>query len=116
MCIRQTYAPASAIDARELGIAAQRGDVVDEQRAELERPARHLGLRGVDRDRKPCEPLEDRHDPPQLLVERDRVRARAGRLAADIDERRPSLEQPLRGRDSSRRIEVLASVGEAVRA
>ena len=50
-------------DARELRVAAQRGDVVDELRAELERAPRDLGLRGVDRDGQPGELLEHREDP-----------------------------------------------------
>ena len=37
-------------DLGQLRVAAQRGDVVDELRAELERPPRDLRLRGVDRD------------------------------------------------------------------
>ena len=36
--------------AGERRVGPQRGDVVDERDAELERPARDLGLRGVDRD------------------------------------------------------------------
>ena len=50
-------------DARELGIAAQCGHVVDEDRAALERGARDLRLRRVDRERNlAAEPLEDGDD------------------------------------------------------
>ena len=45
---------------RELGIAAQGGDVVDEHRARCEGLSRDLGLRGVDRDRHAGELLEHR--------------------------------------------------------
>ena len=45
---------------REPGIATQRGDVVDEQRARSECLSRHLRLGGVDRDRNAGELLEHR--------------------------------------------------------
>ncbi len=54
------------------------------------------------------------HDAPQLLVDRDARRPRAGRLAADVDERRALVEDPLRGRHRGRRVEVVAAVREAV--
>ena len=53
MCMRQTGQPASATTPRHLGVAAQRGHVVDDRGAGGERAARHLGLGGVDRDRAP---------------------------------------------------------------
>ena len=75
-------------DSGELGIAAQRRDVVDEDRAALERSPRDRRLRGVDRDRSsPPRRLENRHDPPQLLLRGDAVRAGTRRLAADVDDR-----------------------------
>ena len=92
MCIRHTSAPDSATDRRHLRIAAQRRDVVDEHRAGAGGGARHRGLGGVDRERRPTrcrEPLDHRHHPPQLLVGRHRLGARPRRLPADVDEVRP---------------------------
>ena len=51
MCIRQRYAPASATTPASSGSRAQRGDVVHQLDAELERLARDLRLGRVDRDR-----------------------------------------------------------------
>ena len=57
-------------DAGELGIGTERGHVVDDLGAERERTARHLRLRRVDRDGNlAAEPLQHRHDAPQLLVD-----------------------------------------------
>ena len=57
-------------DAGELGVAAQRRDVVDELRAQGERSAGDLGLRRVDRDRHLAgECLEHGDDTAQFLVE-----------------------------------------------
>ena len=81
-------------DPGELGIAAQRGDVVHELGAERERAPCDLGLRRVDRDGLPLELLEHRQDAAQLLVERDAVRAGPGRLAADVDDRGALGEHP----------------------
>ena len=96
-------------------IATERGDVVDEHDSELERPSGDLGLRCVDRHGKPRQAFEDRHDPPQLLVERHRLRSGACRLAPHIDERRTFAQQAFRGRDGEGRVGVLAPVREAVR-
>ena len=112
--MRQTYAPRLGDDARQLGVAAERGHVVDHLDAELERAARDGGLRRVDRDRHAREPLEDGHDPAKLLVGRDRLGTRAGRLAADVDDRRALLSQPPPVRDRVPRAREAASVREAV--
>ena len=82
--------------AHQLGVAVQRGDVVDELDAELERPPGDAGLRGVDRERLALEMLEHRHDAPELLLERHGCRPRPRRLAADVDDCRPGVEHPVR--------------------
>ena len=56
-------APRVGDHTRELGIRAQRGDVVHELDAELERAARDRGLRRVDRHRRAGEVGEHRLDP-----------------------------------------------------
>ena len=70
MCIRQRYPPRVRDDACQLRVAAQRGDVVDELGAQLERAAGDLALRRVDRHGHALEPLQHGDDAPQLLVER----------------------------------------------
>ena len=95
-------------------IGAQRGDVVHERHAHLERAAGDLGLRRVDRDRKSREPLEHRENPSQLLVDGHRLGPGAGGLAADVDEQRTFLEQPPRRCHRRRGVEILPAVGEAV--
>ena len=83
-------------DACELRIAAQGGHVVHELCAERDRAPCDLGLGRVDRERQALEPLEHRHDAPQLLVERDALRAGPRGLAADVDELRAVGEHPAR--------------------
>ena len=96
-------------DAGELGVAPQRRDVVDELGAEFERAAGYLALRRVDRDGNAVEPLENRHDAAELLVDRDPCGAGPRRLAAHVDDRgacpRPCGEppQPRRPGRSARR-------------
>ena len=68
MCMRHTYASAVRDDLGHRGVAAERGDVVDELGAELERASRDLRLRRVDREREPGEALEHRDDARELLV------------------------------------------------
>ena len=65
-------------DACELRIAAQRGDVVDQLRAELERLPRDLGLRGVDRDRLPLRALRAPAGPAAAPRRQARPPSRAG--------------------------------------
>ena len=114
MCMRQTYAPRVRDHARQLGVAAERGDVVDELRAELERAPRDRRLRGVDRDREPREGLEHRLDARELLLRAHRFRAGARRLAADVHERRALLgsRRPCDDGVGGRR--EAAAVGETV--
>ena len=114
MCIRQTYAPASAMTPASVGIGPQRGDVVDERDARARAPgARPPPSTCRSRRAGPRAPRAPA-DPPQLLVERDRLGSRARRLAADVDERRTFGEQPLRRRHRGRGIEVVTAVREAV--
>ena len=88
---------ASATTAPSAGIASERGDVVHELRAELERAAGDLRLRGVDRDRELARHrLEHRQHPAKLLVRVDALGAGPGGLAADVDERRAVGDHPPR--------------------
>ncbi len=102
-------------DARELGVGAQRGDVVDELDAELDRAARHRRLRRVDRDGRAGEVGEHRLDALELLGRRDAGGARTGRLAADVDDRRAGLEHPPGGRHRGVGPQVDTAVRERVR-
>ena len=102
-------------DAGQLRVAAKRGDIVHELRAELDRAAGDLGLGGVDRDRHlALKRLEDRHDAPQLLVERHALGAGPRRLAPDVHDRGAFVQHPSRGRDSILRLEVDSAVRERV--
>ena len=56
-------------DLGQIGVAPQRGDVVDELDAELERAPGDLALRRVDRERHAVEPLEHGNDPAELLLD-----------------------------------------------
>ena len=97
-------------DARQLGIPPQRGHVVDELGAEVERAPRDLRLRGVDRDGRAVQAFEHRHDAAELLVEPDAFRAGSGRLAADVDDHGALVEHPPSSRDGGDRLQVDTSV------
>ena len=101
-------------DSRELGVSSERGHVVHELGAELERATRDGRLGGVDRERDPGERLEHRRDSPQLLVRVDRPGPRSRRLTPHVDERRPLRREPATVRDRVRRRHEAASVGETV--
>ena len=114
MCMRQTYAPASAITPARAG--SPRSAVTSlTSRAPSASARRATSAFDVSIETGAAdEPLEHRHDAPQLLVERHRVRAGSGRLTADVDERRTLVEQPARRRDRDRRVDVVPAVREAV--
>jgi len=97
-------------DARERRVAAQRRHVVDELRAERERAAGDLRLRGVDRDGHLApELLEYGDDPAQLLVGGDTAGAGARRLAADVHDRGPGGDHRARRGGGGVRVEVDAA-------
>ena len=79
-------------------VVAHAPDVVDEVGAGGERGLGDGRLGGVDAERGVGERLaqgrDDRHDPPPLLVEGDRVVARPGRLAADVEDVGALLDHP----------------------
>ena len=52
MCIRHTVASAAENDLGHARIVAKRADVIDHRRSKRERTLGHLGLGGVDRDRR----------------------------------------------------------------
>ena len=96
----------------------QRGDVVDDRGRPGQGSSATLGLGRVDRDRdrQPRrQRLDDREDPAQLLVQRDRLRPRAGstrlRCRAGLLPRRPGRAH---ARPRPRRSRSAAAVGEAV--
>ena len=100
MCMRQTYAPASAMTPASSGIAPQGGDVVDEHRAQLERPAaRPPPSRCRSRRAAPASRSSTGTTRRSSSSTRDRLGSRAGRLTTDVDERRAFVEQPPGRRD-----------------
>jgi len=98
-------------------IPGQRRHVVDEARASGQRRLHHLRLSGVDRDGGAAagEPTHDRFDPGDLVALPERLRAGAGRFAADVDQRRARRGHRIAGLD--RRLDIVAPAvaGEAVR-
>jgi hypothetical protein len=77
--------------------------------------ARYLRLRRVDRDRHASEPFENGEDPAQFLVDRNALRTRSGRLAADVHDRGALVDHAARGGDRGLRPERHAAVRERVR-
>ena len=94
----------------------ERRDVVDHGSTGVDRGAHHLGVAAVDRDQDAArrERLDDRQDAADLLLRRDRRRARAGGFAADVDDVGAFGVQPLAVSDRRGRLEEAAAVGEAV--
>ncbi len=95
--------------------AAQRANVVDEVRAGPQRGRDHFGLAGVDGKHgvgTGGERLDHRHDAIDFLLRADRCRARARRLAADVDDGRALLDHAQSGRDRGLPVEVPAAVRE----
>ena len=84
-------------DAGELRVAAQRGDVVDHHRAGLERhAARPRPSRCRWRPARPESAASTGSTRRSSSSSRDPLRARAGRLAADVDDRRAFVEHSAR--------------------
>ena len=99
---------------RQVRIAAKGRDVVDEHRPELDRSAGDGDLRGIDRHRLSAQRLQNRLHPAQLLVRRDSGGSGPGRLSPDVDDVGSLGELRPRRRSRISRVEVVASVGEAV--
>ena len=62
----------------------------------------------------PASRFDHRHHSPELLLRRDRIRARAGGLAADVEDRRPLLHEPPAVLHRRLRVEEQPSVRERV--
>ena len=89
-------------DRGHVRVAAQGGDVVDEDGPQLESPSRDRRFRRVDREREPAEPFENGLHARELLLSGDRRSARTRRLAAHVDEGRALLDAAgARGRSPS---------------
>ncbi len=108
--------PAPGADRGQLGIAAQRGDVIDDRSS---RPEGRLGnrrLRGVDRDlvTEAGEVGDDRLRPLQLLLGAHRRGPRPGRLSTDVEDLGAVLgkQNPMRNRRL--RLEEEPPIGERV--
>jgi hypothetical protein len=106
-------------DARHIGVALQAPDVVDDARAGFERYARNGRLHAVDRDRHAeCDDLgQDRRQPPQLLLARDRDHAAIGTggFGTDIEGVGAIDGEPPGMLDCALRIQKAPAIGEAVR-
>ena len=114
MCIRQTYAPASAITRREAGIASQGGDVVDEQRARTSacRATSALAVSIESGTPESCSSTGSTRRSSSSVETASAPGPR--RLPADVDQRRPLGTEPPGRRHGRRRVEVVATVREAV--
>jgi protein-tyrosine phosphatase len=101
-------------DASEIGVAAESGDVVDHHGAGFEGTAGDLRIGGVNRNRHPHEVGEDGLDSAQLLLERHRLGARAGGLAAHVDDGGAFLHETVRARHRSFHMQEGPAVGKGV--
>ena len=90
MCMSTTSQPRSAQSAGELGVAAQRGDVVDDRRAGVERRLGDRRLRGVDRDRHAARPRRAPRPPARPAPAPPRRRPPRPRAASTRRRRRGS--------------------------
>ena len=94
-------------------------DVVHDRGSGVQCRGRHVGLPGVDRDGDGRmlldEPLDHRPNAAQLLLRRDGLGARAGRLAADVQDVRTVVDHLGRMRHRGGPIEEPSAVGERVR-
>jgi hypothetical protein len=101
---------------RHLRVAAQRGDVVDERRARVDRRRRDRGLRRVDRQPRAGagQALEHRQHAAQLLGLAHGLGAGPGRLAADVEDRGALRDERVAVGDRGGRVQPLAAVGERV--
>jgi len=99
-------------------VAAQRGDVVDDAGPGIEGGLGGPGAVGVDGDQGPGADFQDlpydRDDPAKLLLVRNRIRAGAGRLAADVDDVGALVEEEFRVAGGGLGVEEVAAVGEGV--
>ena len=97
-------------------VAAQRGDVVDELRAELERPAAATSAFEVSIETgAPASCSSTGTTRRSSSSTETRLGAGPRRLAADVDDRRALVQHPPRARDRVVRVEVDAGVRERVR-
>ncbi len=118
MCMQTTPACALGAHGRHQWVKGEAGDVVDDHGSRVERSPGDFRPSRIDGDRRghPArDALDDGQDPPQLLLLRDRSRARPGRFPADIDEVGPSGDEFGRMVGRAAGIEEAASVREAVR-
>ena len=91
---------------------AQRPDVVDDVRPQVQHRLHDLGLVGVDRDWHPQAHRlhHQRHDARQLLLQRHRRATRARGFTADVQDIRAILDQLLAVPQRSPRINMPAAV------
>ena len=103
---------------RDVGLALQAMDIVDDMHAGSDRQSRRLGVISVDRNERPTlrrECFDHRQDSRLLLPGRDGRRAGPGRLAADVDDL-GALGQHAPGmRNRTAWLNKLTSIGKAVR-
>ena len=92
------------------------GDVVDDLRAQLDGSLGYLGLRGIHRDDDTSghQAFDHRQDPALLLVNRDRIRARPGRLPSYVDDRGTLFGQGQAASDRVVDLKALAAIREGI--
>ena len=99
-------------------IARQRGHVVDDLRAGMDRMAGHQRLRGVDRNGQAgllAQCADHGHDAAKLLLHVDRLGIRPGALAADIEDVGALGGQPQAVLHGGVGVETVPAVGKTVR-
>jgi hypothetical protein len=109
-------APDFGGDPRAIGIAGQRGDVVDDPGAGFHRLAHDGRVAGVDRDDRAGlgQRPHHRQDARRLFLRRHRLRARPGGFATDVDDVGAGRQHGARVVDGMRGFDEIAAVGEAV--
>ena len=81
-----------------VGVAPQRGDVVDDRRLPWRGPARQpppceVSIETGERSSSAAQLLDDRQHPPQFLVQRHGLRSGPGGFASQVEQVGPVVDQ-----------------------
>ena len=98
------------------GISSESADIVDDRRSRLSCGPHDHGAPGIDRDSDAAarKLLDDRNDPPQLLLDRDRLRAGPRRLATHVNDIRARCMQRQSSRNRRGRRISITAIREAI--
>ena len=117
-CIRTTGRPVSAATCKAPGSCVSAETSLMSATPARGRAPHHLRLARVDGEARPHarrQRLDHRHDPPQLLLEVDRLGTGPRQLRADVEDVGALRLEPQRVRDGGIRRQIAPAVREAVR-